>query len=113
MDATMGIPPAVTEETEAFWKAAAEGRLLIEHCPSCGAESFPARGMCRSCRARETTSVEVTGRGRVYSFTVNHQRCSPTSRCPTPSSSWSSPTTPACGWRDGSGGAHPRTPPSA
>lgn len=77
MDATTGIPPAVTEETEAFWTAAGQGRLLIEHCPSCGAQSFPPRGMCRSCRSRETGSVEVTGRGRVYSFTVNHQRWLP------------------------------------
>ncbi|MFV2177049.1 Zn-ribbon domain-containing OB-fold protein [Actinomadura sp. LOL_016] len=77
MDATTGIPPAVTEETEAFWKGAAEGRLLIEHCPSCGAESFPPRGTCRSCRSRETGFAEVTERGRVYSFTVNHQRWLP------------------------------------
>ncbi|QFG20313.1 Zn-ribbon domain-containing OB-fold protein [Actinomadura sp. WMMB 499] len=77
MDATTGIPPAVTEETEAFWAAAAEGRLLVERCASCGAESFPPRGMCRSCRSRDTGFAEVTGRGRVYSFTVNHQRWLP------------------------------------
>ena len=39
--ATVGIPPAVTEETEAFWNAAREGRLLVEHCTSCGADQFP------------------------------------------------------------------------
>jgi hypothetical protein len=77
VDATVGIPPAVTEETEPFWSAAAEGRLLVERCSSCGAESFPPRGICRSCRSRATGPVEVTGRGRVYSFTVNHQRWLP------------------------------------
>jgi len=76
-DATVGIPPAVTEETEAFWSAASEGRLLAERCRSCGAESFPPRGMCRTCRGRDTEAVEVTGRGRVYSFTVNHQQWLP------------------------------------
>ncbi|RAY12656.1 hypothetical protein DPM19_23975 [Actinomadura craniellae] len=77
MDATVGIPPAVTEETEAFWAAAKEGRLVVEGCSSCGAESFPPRGICRSCRARTPVPVEITGRGRVYSLTVNHQRWLP------------------------------------
>jgi hypothetical protein len=77
VDATVGIPPAVTEETEAFWHAAGEGRLLVERCSACGAESFPPRGICRRCRSRATGSVEVTGRGRVYSLTVNHQRWLP------------------------------------
>jgi uncharacterized OB-fold protein len=77
MDASVGIPPAVTEETEEFWAAASEGRLVVERCQSCGAESFPPRGMCRKCRSRAMTSVEVTGRGSVYSFTVNYQRWLP------------------------------------
>lgn len=72
-----GIPPAVTEETAPFWAAAAEGRLLVERCTACGTDSFPPRGICRTCRSRRTTWVEVTGPGHVYSFTVNHQRWLP------------------------------------
>ncbi|MDX6745120.1 Zn-ribbon domain-containing OB-fold protein [Actinocorallia sp. A-T 12471] len=77
MDATVGIPPAVTEETEPFWTAAREGRLLAERCPACGVESFPPRGICRACRTRPTAFAEVTGPGVVYSLTVNHQRWLP------------------------------------
>ena len=77
MDATIGIPPAVTKETEPFWAAAQEGRLVIERCSSCGAESFPPRGICRSCRVRAMVPVEITGSGRIYSFTVNYQRWLP------------------------------------
>lgn len=76
-NATVGIPPGLSEETEAFWEAAKDGRLLVERCSACGAESFPPRGICRTCRSRETAMVEVTGRGRVYSYTVNHQRWMP------------------------------------
>lgn len=82
MDATTGIPPAITEETEPFWTAAAEGRLLVEGCESCGAESFPPRGICRSCRSRTVTWVEITGRGEVYSLTVNYQRWLPELQVP-------------------------------
>ena len=74
---SIGIPPAVTEETRAFWEGAKEGRLVIERCSVCGADSFPPRGMCRKCRARAMVPVQVTGRGRVYSFTVNYQRWLP------------------------------------
>jgi uncharacterized protein len=77
VDATVGIPPAVTEETEPFWSAAKEGRLLVEHCTDCGAESFPPRGICRSCRSRDTEPVEITSRGQIYSLTVNYQQWLP------------------------------------
>ena len=76
-DATTGIPPGVTDETAPFWRAASEGRLLVERCTDCGADSFPPRGICRACRSRETEAAEVTGRGVVYSYTVNHQRWLP------------------------------------
>lgn len=77
MAATVGIPPAVTEETAPFWAAAAEGRLVVERCGDCGADSFPPRGICRRCRGRAMGWVEVTGPGSVHSFTVNHQRWLP------------------------------------
>lgn len=76
-DATTGIPPAVTDETAAFWEAAGQGRLLVERCSMCQADTFPPRGICRACRSRATSPVEVTGPGVVYSFTVNHQRWLP------------------------------------
>jgi uncharacterized OB-fold protein len=72
-----GIPPAVTEETHAFWDAAAEGRLVVERCAGCGTESFPPRGACRACRGRQMAPSQVTGGGVVYSLTVNHQRWLP------------------------------------
>ncbi|NKY53089.1 Zn-ribbon domain-containing OB-fold protein [Nocardia vermiculata] len=72
-----GIPPMITEETAPFWEGAAAGRLLVEHCPACRADSFPPRGICRNCRGRDTTFTEIDGPGTVYSFTVNHQRWLP------------------------------------
>jgi uncharacterized protein len=75
--ATTGIPPAVTEETAAFWAAASEGRLIVERCRACGADNFPPRGICRVCRSRSVVPEEITSRGHVYSFTVNHQRWLP------------------------------------
>lgn len=77
MDATVGIPPAPTEETDGFWAAAAQGRLVIERCTACGTGSHPPYGACRQCRSRVMELVEVTGTGTVYSVTVNQQRWLP------------------------------------
>ena len=84
MDASIGIPPAVSEETEAFWEGAREGRLIVERCSDCGADSFPPRGMCRTCRGRAMAPVEVTARGQIYSYTVNYQRWLPDLEVPYP-----------------------------
>jgi len=77
MSAEVGIPPAPTPEAAPFWEAAAEGRLVVERCDTCGADSFPPRGICRACRSRATGWADVTGPGTVYSYTVNHQRWMP------------------------------------
>jgi uncharacterized OB-fold protein len=73
----VGIPPLVTEETQPFWDAARDGRLLVQRCESCGSKSFPPRAICRVCRSRETSFIEIESVGHVYSFTVNHQRWLP------------------------------------
>lgn len=82
MTAVVGIPPAITEETRAYWEAAQQGRLMVQRCDACHAESFPARSMCRVCRSRQTSSVEITSTGHVYSFTINHQRWLPNMEVP-------------------------------
>jgi len=55
-----------------FWSAAAEGRLLIQHCPSCGARQFYPRLMCATCGA-EPEWEEASGRGVVHTFTIIRQ----------------------------------------
>jgi uncharacterized OB-fold protein len=72
----------MTEETEPYWAAANEGRLIVERCTACGAESHPPRGICRQCRGREMEWTQITEDGVVYSYTVNHQRWLPTMEVP-------------------------------
>ena len=72
--AIVGIPPRVTPETEQFWAAAAEGKLIIERCCACGLDLFPPRGVCRRCGSMDVEGHVVDAPGVVYSYTVNHQR---------------------------------------
>lgn len=80
--AGLGVPPVVTAENKAYFEAAGTGRLLIERCADCGCEIFPPRGVCRACRSRDLESVEVTGPGVVYSWTINHQSWLPDMEVP-------------------------------
>lgn len=62
--------PEATPETQPFWDAAREGRLLIKRCGSCGEAHYPPRGPCPFCHAPETAWEEASGTGRIYSFSI-------------------------------------------
>lgn len=64
--------PAVDPESEAFWEAAAEGRLVVQRCGGCGEFQHYPRRLCRHCWSRELATVELDGTGTVYSFTECH-----------------------------------------
>jgi uncharacterized OB-fold protein len=57
---------------EEFWSAAAEGRLLIQRCPACGARQFYPRLVCATCAA-EPEWEETEGTGVVHTFTIVRQ----------------------------------------
>ncbi|HXA28417.1 MAG TPA: Zn-ribbon domain-containing OB-fold protein [Candidatus Angelobacter sp.] len=57
----------------AFWTGGAEGRLMIARCASCGYWLHPPGPVCPECLSREVGAQEVSGRGTVNTFTVNHQ----------------------------------------
>jgi len=66
-------PPAVNPETKPFWEATAQGRLLLKRCLDCGAVIWYPRVICPDCASLRTEWFEATGRGRIYSYTVNHR----------------------------------------
>lgn len=70
-----GLPPlpAITALDEPFWRGGATGRLLILRCGACGFWLHPPGPVCRRCRSVDVKPVPVSGRGRVRTFTVNHQ----------------------------------------
>lgn len=65
--------PEVTPETEPFWEATAEGRLLLKECGDCGRVHYYPRARCPHCGSAATDWTEATGRGTVYSFSVLRQ----------------------------------------
>ena len=67
-------PIPIADETSApFWEAARDGRLVVQRC-ACGYYNHPPRPTCDSCLSQELVFVPVSGRGKIYSYTVMHQR---------------------------------------
>ncbi|MEI7714741.1 MAG: OB-fold domain-containing protein [Mycobacterium sp.] len=50
--------------------------LLIEHCDTCGRWVHPASGQCRDCGG-PLVARPVSGRGTVFTYTVNHHPYNP------------------------------------
>jgi uncharacterized OB-fold protein len=50
--------------------------LLIEHCGDCDRWVHPASGECRDCGGR-LVARPVSGRGTVFTYTVNHHPYNP------------------------------------
>ena len=62
--------PRPNPETQAFWDAAKEHRLLIQQCGDCGAYQFYPRPICASCQSGNMKWVEAGGEGTLVSFSV-------------------------------------------
>lgn len=66
--------PAINDLTRPFWAAAREGHLLIQKCAACGYYNHPPRPACDRCLSTDLAFEPVSGFGRVYSYTVMHQK---------------------------------------
>lgn len=63
--------PVITDRTEPFWTGGADGVLRIQRCHACGTWLHPPRGRCRRCFGVELGFDSVSGRGSVWSYTLN------------------------------------------
>jgi acetyl-CoA acetyltransferase/uncharacterized OB-fold protein len=63
--------PALTPETEFFWKSGQDGKLRIQKCSQCLALVHPPAPACRYCGSAEVEPSVVSGRGTVEAVTVN------------------------------------------
>ncbi len=68
----MRLLPQLTPVNEWFWTSGADGRLRVQGCQDCKALVHPPAPICPRCRSRSWAPTEVSGRGTVVAFTINH-----------------------------------------
>ncbi|MER6076752.1 Zn-ribbon domain-containing OB-fold protein [Streptomyces sp. NPDC001833] len=59
--------------TRPYWEAAAEGRLLLRRCGSCGRAHHYPREFCPHCWSEDVTWERATGRATLYTWSVVHR----------------------------------------
>jgi uncharacterized protein len=74
--------PNVTRELKPFFDAAREHKLAVQKCDKCGMLRFPAAPFCLGCDSDKASWVPVSGRGKVFSFTVMHRAYHPAFKAP-------------------------------
>ena len=64
--------PTPEADTQPFWDAAAEGRLLLRRCDDCDATYFYPRSFCPSCWSDNVSWAVASGRATLYTWSVVH-----------------------------------------
>jgi uncharacterized protein len=65
--------PQPTPETQDFWEGAKQGNLRLQKCSDCSDVYFPPRPFCPKCGSRKVESFTASGKGRLYSYVINHR----------------------------------------
>lgn len=65
--------PEINDENRPFWEATKQNALKLQKCLDCGQFRYPAARICPFCHSMNDEWIEVSGRGRVYTWTVFHQ----------------------------------------
>ena len=65
--------PIPDENSQPFFDAAKEGKLLLRYCPNCNRFLGYAAEICDVCFNAKLDWRESAGRGKVYSFIIMHQ----------------------------------------
>ncbi len=65
--------PKPTPETAEFWAGARRQELRIQRCRACGRAYFFPRPFCPHCSSRDVEWFTASGRGRLYSYVINHR----------------------------------------
>jgi uncharacterized OB-fold protein len=74
--ATPRMLPKLTDTNRAFLTGGAEGQLLIQRCGSCDRWVHPPTDSCPTC-AGPLVAEPVSGRGTVFTYTLNFQKFHP------------------------------------
>lgn len=69
--------PTVDTDSESWWAAVQDRRLMLNLCIACGRNSLYVRPFCPHCWSEDVTLTPAGGRARLYTWSVVHQNAAP------------------------------------
>ena len=55
-----------------FFNALLDGKLIGQKCGDCGSYTCPPKATCDNCGSRNLEEVEMSGKGRIMTFTTTY-----------------------------------------
>ena len=74
--------PRLEPDNRFFWTSGEDGKLRFLQCSDCKTFLHPPRPICFNCLSENVAPAVVPGTGVVDTFTINHQKWSPTMEVP-------------------------------
>jgi uncharacterized OB-fold protein len=69
--------PRPNKLSAAYWEGTQQHELRIVHCTDCDHNFLPAADRCPKCLSKRVEWVRASGKGKVWSWVVFHQRYFP------------------------------------
>lgn len=79
-ESALPLAPAVNDQTRGYWEGTKIGELRLQTCGQCGNQGFPEAPVCPKCLSPDAEWKPVSGRGRLWSWIVMHQKAFPSYR---------------------------------
>ena len=69
--------PVADEASKPFFDGANEGKLMLVKCSQCGTHRLPGRERCLDCWSTESEWAQASGKGKLYTYGIMHQKYHP------------------------------------
>ena len=69
--------PVADIALEPYWEAARNGSLLLKKCDDCAKVHYYPRPICPFCMGSNTSWIEASGDGTIYSWSVERRAAEP------------------------------------
>ena len=63
--------------TKTYWESVKAHAMQMQQCDACNKFVFYPRNVCPHCGSRTLSWKPVSGKGKVYGFTISHQKGMP------------------------------------
>jgi uncharacterized OB-fold protein len=64
--------PTPTRESQPYWDGMRDGKLMLQHCASCGKVRHYPRPVCPHCFSMESEFKQAAPTGKLHTWTVCH-----------------------------------------
>lgn len=69
--------PTIDADSQDWWAATQDQKLMVNACRSCGESSLYARPFCPRCWSEDVALTPASGRARLYTWSVVHRNAAP------------------------------------